>query len=201
MARDAARRFRVHIGLRNIKTTLSVLICALFYHFTGFDGVMIATVAAIICMQDSVEKSLKNGKNRMLSIGIGVVIAILFRYINRYFANPYLAIISVGAGIMFLIMICNLLKRNSAIVMGCVVFLSIMLGGGDIDIFEYSVSQLLHSFLGVSVAVLVNHFLLNPAKKDPGGIVKGEAADAASDTATVAEEDDELDDQDEAEEE
>jgi len=168
-APGSEKKARVIIGLRNIKTTISVLICLLFYHFMDMDGVMIACVSAIICMQDSVEKSLTNGKNRLQSIGIGTVIAMAFRYVNRGFPNAYLEMISVGVGIMTVIMICNLLKRNSAIIMGCVVFLSIMLGGGDTDPFVYSVSQLLNTLFGVAVAVLVNYFVLNPARKGSGG--------------------------------
>ena len=178
MASDPSIRRQPVIGLRNIKTTLSVLICLLFYHFTGLDGVMIATVTAIICMQDSVEKSLINGKNRMISIGMGTIIAMVFLYMNRYFDNAYLAIVSVGVGVMTLIMICNLLKRNSAIIMGCVVFLSIMLGGSNTDPFVYSMNQLLNTCLGVCVAVMVNHFVLNPAGKTDSGTI---AADEDND--------------------
>ena len=177
MGSGTGRNYRPHIGLRNIKTTLSVIICLLFYHFAGLDGVMIATVSAIICMQDSVEKSLINGRDRLISIGIGAAMAMAFLYMDRYFNNAVLAMVSVGAGVMTLIMICNMFGRNNAIIMSCVVFLSIMLGGGNTDPFIYSAAQLLNTFVGVSVAVLVNRFVPNLAKRKGGGQAGGGAPD------------------------
>ncbi|MDR2296037.1 MAG: aromatic acid exporter family protein, partial [Clostridiales Family XIII bacterium] len=74
------KRHPLTIGMRTVKTALSVLICMLLYRLaapfgytTNFDA-FLACTAAVICMQDSVEKSLKSGRNRLAGTGVGALL-------------------------------------------------------------------------------------------------------------------------------
>jgi uncharacterized membrane protein YgaE (UPF0421/DUF939 family) len=182
----------LRIGMRNLKTGLAVLLCLLFYQFTGREGGLIATVSAIICMQDNVEKSLINGRNRLAGTVIGAAQGMLFLYIGNYFINDYLTIALIACGVMLLILFCNLMNRSDSIVIACMVFLAIMIGGSAKPPFIYSIDRLLDTFIGVVVAILINRFVLNPSGRgsdsgepDTGG---GDEAAPGESAETTAEE-------------
>ena len=179
----------VHIGMRNLKTGLSVLICLLFYYFTDREGALIATVSSIICMQDNVEKSLINARNRLYGTVIGAILGMAFLYVTDHvtevfdrIASDYLSIALSAFGIMLLILLCNIIHRSDTIVIGCMVFLAIMLGRTYQTPIEYSINRFLDTFVGVAVAICINQFVLNPAKHSHDVA----AADAAADAVDVA---------------
>jgi len=159
----------IHIGMRNIKTGLSVLICLMLYHLAGREGCLIATVSAIICMQDNVEKSLINGRNRLYGTVIGAIQGMAFLYVDYYVANAYLKLVLTAIGVMLLILFCNLLRRNDTIVIACMVFLAIMLGSSTQSPFVYSANRLLDTFIGVAIAVVINRLIRNPATNTENG--------------------------------
>jgi uncharacterized membrane protein YgaE (UPF0421/DUF939 family) len=133
-------------------------------HTTNFDA-FLACTAAVICMQDSVEKSWKSGCNRMAGTGIGALLGMIFLYIDMLFNNDYLCILMIALGVIVLITVCNLLQLKDSIVIGCVVFLIIALeqtAGGP---FLASVKRLLDTAVGFAVAIAVNHFVKNPHRK------------------------------------
>ena len=168
MENDKKKLLGLHIGKRNLKTGLSVLICLLFYYFTGRDGCLFATVSAIICMQDNVEKSLTSGFSRLAGTVIGAVLGMVFLSIGRVFTNEYLVIVMTTVGIMLLILLSNLLNRSDSIVIGCMVFLSIMIGTSSQSPFLYSINRMLDTFVGIMVAITVNRFVWNPANRRRG---------------------------------
>jgi uncharacterized membrane protein YgaE (UPF0421/DUF939 family) len=156
------------IGMRTLKTALSVLICVTAYHLieplgytTKFDA-FLACTAAIICMQDSMEKSLKNGRNRMAGTGIGALLGMIFLYIDMFFDNDYLVIAMIAFGIVVLITTCNLLRLSDSVVIGCVVFLVIALEQTASTPFVSSVQRLLDTAVGVGVAIAINHSIKKP---------------------------------------
>ncbi|MDR1246237.1 MAG: aromatic acid exporter family protein [Clostridiales Family XIII bacterium] len=162
------------IGMRTIKTALSVLICMTAYHLiepfgytTKFDA-FLACTAAIICMQDSMEKSFKNGRNRMAGTGIGALLGMIFLYIDMFFDmffdNDYPVITMIAFGVVVLITTCNLLRLSDSIVIGCVVFLVIALEQTANNPFVSSVQRLLDTAVGVGVAIAINHFIKKPDK-------------------------------------
>jgi uncharacterized membrane protein YgaE (UPF0421/DUF939 family) len=156
------------IGMRTVKTSLSVLVCMIAYQLaeplgytTKFDA-FLACTAAVICMQDSLEKSFKSGRNRMAGTGIGALLGMIFLYIDMLFNNDYLIIAMIAFGIIVLITTCNLLRLSDAIVIGCVVFLIIALEQTVSSPFISSVRRLLDTAVGVGVAIGVNHLIKKP---------------------------------------
>ena len=177
----------MHIGMRNLKTGLAVLACLLIYYFTDREGALIAAVSAIICMQDSIEKSLINGRDRLYGTGIGALLGMALLSVKQYviqdhFGSDYFTILLAALGVMILILICNLLHRNDTIVIGCMVFLAIVLGETDRPAVVFSLNRLMDTFAGVAVAVAINQFVFNPAARRHGGVEAvddhGEAASA-----------------------
>ena len=158
---DNEKHARLHIGLRNVKTGLSVLVCVLLYHFLGREGVTLAAVSAIICMQDNVEKSLERGFNRLYGTSFGAVLGMVFLSIANRAGFAWLTMALITAGVMLLILLCNALKHNDAIIIGCIVFLVIMIAEGQAPLL-YSANRLLDTTIGVFTAIAINRFIGKP---------------------------------------
>ena len=164
MDKDKFRHSAIHIGMRNLKTGLSVLLCLLFYYFTKRDGALFAGISAIVCMQDNVEKSMTSGISRMCGTFIGATEAMVFLYLYQRYPYDFLKIGSTALGVMLLILFCNLLKRNDSIVIAGMVFLVIMIGTSEQSPFLYSINRLVDTLIGILVAVVVNRLLWDPEK-------------------------------------
>lgn len=148
-------------GLRNIKTAIAVFVALLLYSYIGREGVLFAAMAILICLQDSVEKSIKEGLSRTIGTIIGAIFGIIFIYINSLQLSAYLYYIFTMIGLVLLIHICNLLNLRRSIVIAGVVYLVIILGAGD-NPFIYSVNRTLDTIFGIGLAVIVNRFVLKP---------------------------------------
>ena len=103
-----------HVGLRTIKTALAVMVCvAVFlpFHMLQDDpsdpwsmvGPLNACVAAIICMQSSIEDSWQQGFIRLRGTAIGGVVGILMLTIYLFFPYPVLLIPMLGASTVLVI--------------------------------------------------------------------------------------------------
>jgi uncharacterized membrane protein YgaE (UPF0421/DUF939 family) len=167
------KRHPLQVGMRTVKTALSVLLCMVLYRLaapllgftTNFDA-FLACTAAIICMQDSVEKSFKSGRNRLAGTGIGALLGMIFLYIDAFFGNAYLVIAMIALGVVVLITTCNLLQLKDSVVIGCVVFLIIALEQTVNGPFVSSVQRLLDTAVGVGIAIGINHFVKKPNKSE-----------------------------------
>jgi uncharacterized membrane protein YgaE (UPF0421/DUF939 family) len=148
------------IGMRNVKTALSVFVCVTLYRVLSLGSPFYAAVASIISMQSSVKDSFKVGKDRLLGTFLGAVIGFLFALIAPQ--NPLL----IGLGIVIIIYISNLLNWNNSISISGVVFISIMINLSAKTPLEYSFYRLLDTFIGISIAVLVNYFIVPPGSTD-----------------------------------
>lgn len=148
------------IGMRNIKTAISVSICVALAHVFNREYIFYAVIASVIAMQNSVADSFKTGKNRMLGTITGAVIGFVCAFISPN------NIILCGIGIIMLIFICNSLGWNKSITISCIVFLAIMLNLNGRSPFMYSINRIIDTFIGITVAVLVNYFILPPKHWD-----------------------------------
>lgn len=154
--------------MRTFKTALAVFLCLVAYQLVSkfeaiskFDAFM-ACVATIICLQDSMEKTWKAGRNRVYGTFIGAILGMAFLYADGFFHNDYLVTAFISVGIILLIVICNMLRVNDSIIIGCVVFLVIVLGQTVEAPYISGVRRLLDTLAGIIIAIAVNHFISNP---------------------------------------
>lgn len=141
------------IGMRNIKTAIAVLICILISKLLKMEYPFFVVIAAIVSMQNSVTGSYKVGRQRMLGTFIGALIGLICASID-----PGNAIIA-SLGIILVIYFCNKLKWQQSTSIACVVFIAIMLNIGSKNPLLYSFNRLLDTFIGINVALIVNHFI------------------------------------------
>ncbi|WP_102398675.1 FUSC family protein [Haloimpatiens massiliensis] len=144
------------IGMRTIKTALSVFLCIITLNLLNIHYPFYACIAAVISMQSSVSDSFITGKNRMIGTSIGALIGLIFALIR-----PENSILT-GIGIIAVIYFCNVLNKKSSITIACIVFLAIMTNMKGQDPFIYSVTRLLETFIGIAIAVLVNYLIAPP---------------------------------------
>lgn len=156
---DCGRSFKVKytIGMRNIKTAIAIFITVIISALLKLEYPFYAAIATIISMENSVTNSYTAGRNRMMGTFVGAGIGFIFAWIEPHNA------LYCALGIVIVIYLCNLLKWNKSISIASIVFLAIMLNlkPGESP-FHYGINRIFDTFIGVSVAVLVNYLIFPP---------------------------------------
>ena len=150
-----------HIGMRNIKTALAVVLCATIYFM--FDrNPTFACIGAVFGMGSDMRTSKLGGGNRLFGTIIGGFIGMaLFRiYIGVYpDAGHYpLLLLLVFVGIIVLIMMSQLIKWPGAIQPGSVMLCIILFNTPVETYIPYSLNRIFDTAIGVIVALAVNYF-------------------------------------------
>lgn len=155
------------IGLRNIKTALAVCICMLIFQLINRENPFFACIAAVFCMKDTVASSVSMGKNRIIGTIIGGILGIIVIYISDLVPFLYkITPIVTGLGIVIVIYICTLIKRNGSVIISCIVFIGIMINySSQVDSYLYAINRSFDTFIGIIVAILINKYFNPPEEK------------------------------------
>ncbi|GAB1477315.1 hypothetical protein MASR2M70_21530 [Bacillota bacterium] len=148
---------RFKIGMRNIKTALSVGICLIFFQFIGVGDGIQAAIAAIICMKSSLENSIQTGVERVIGTVIGAVLGVLALLLIERTSFQVTTLLAI-TGVVIIIYLCNIFKVQASAVIGLVVFLIILIAEEDQPPVIYGILRLIETFFGIIVAYLVNRF-------------------------------------------
>lgn len=146
-------------GMRNIKTSLSVLICIVIWGFFSDDPPFFACIAAVITMQNSLGSSIKVGVDRV----IGTLIGALIGGLTAYVLPGQKALASLG--IIIVIHITHMINKSGATAIACIVFLAILLNIENESIESYILFRVIETFLGIIVAVIINMLIFPPNKR------------------------------------
>jgi uncharacterized membrane protein YgaE (UPF0421/DUF939 family) len=148
------------IGMRNIKTAISVFLCMFILNFFQNISPFYACIAAVITMQGTVHGSFTSGKSRLIGTIIGATCGLLFALISP--SNIFLT----SAGIIFVIYFLSFVDEKDSISIACVVFLAIMINVNQGNALIYSFERVVETFIGIAVAVLVNYLVFPPKYLD-----------------------------------
>ncbi len=151
--------YRFRIGARVIKTVVAAFFCAAVGHFRG-EPAFFSVLAAVICMQNTAEKTVTSAVNRTVGtvlgglLGVGVLFAAkalnLERYMLLYYALLCLLLIP-------LIELCLAINKPSAVTLACAAFFSITIVHiADIQPLDYALNRVLDTMLGVLTALGIN---------------------------------------------
>ncbi|WP_238883642.1 aromatic acid exporter family protein [Clostridium sp. YIM B02551] len=153
------------IGLRNVKTALSVLTCILFFEIIRWgESPFYACIASVICMGDSVENSMKAGKNRLIGTLVGGLYGIFFIFIYPFVPIPLPLLVSLG--IVIVIYTGVLIKKPASVSISCVVFLAITTNLKGITSYGYAVNRIVETAVGIIIAIFVNKYVNFPSRDD-----------------------------------
>jgi uncharacterized membrane protein YgaE (UPF0421/DUF939 family) len=151
------------IGMRNIKTSASVFLCLLVFEFFNRDNAVHACIAAIICMQNTIDDSFKKGLDRVIGTIIGGIAGAMVLFFIETYGNEQLLLFIIPLGIMILIEICVYLKLKQSVIICCVVYLSILITkqheGGYIF---YTFNRVVDTTLGIIITIFVNKYMNIP---------------------------------------
>lgn len=161
-AANTAPHFRFHVGMRNFKTALAAMLCALMY-FPFDRNPTFACIGAIFGTGNDMGNSWLNGGNRLIGTVIGGFLGmILFRIYIIFYPNGgmhMLMLLFIFVGVILVVTTSLFFKWPGAIQPGGVV-LCIILFNTPVDTYiEYSLNRMLDTGIGVAVALLLNLLL------------------------------------------
>lgn len=149
-----------NIGSRNIKTGIAVLICLLL-----FPGALNPPIAAIICMQSTIENSVQTGINRLIGTFLGGILGIVMLLaISKLNLHSFSTVIS-AVNVCLIIYICNVIKKPAACVIASIVVLSILVDSAVANPIMYSIRRTGETAIGVIIGILINRYINPPEEK------------------------------------
>lgn len=155
----------IKIGMRNIKTTLSVFLCLLLFEIINRENSIFACIAAVICLQNTIDDSMKTGRARVIGTIIGGVVGAMVLFIVNTFFDNRILIFIIPIGIMILIKICVSINMRQSVVICCVVYLSVMITKNhDSGYLLYTINRVVDTSIGILIALLVNKYVGIPEK-------------------------------------
>jgi hypothetical protein len=161
---------RFKIGLRNIKTALSVGLCLLVFQTIGISDGIQAAITAIICMKSSLQNSIQTGVERTVGTVIGAILGILTLILMLETGIQWATILAI-VNVVLIIYLCNIFKVQNSTIISLVVFLMILIGEKDQPPLIYGSMRLVETIFGIGIAYLINRFIdphrILRKKRDP----------------------------------
>ena len=159
-----AKRFRFHVGMRNIKTAIAATLCAFIYAFFERNPTF-ACICVIFGMGSDFKDSKRSGGNRLFGTIIGGLIGMVLFYIYiQYYPEPtsnfrFMLFELLFVGIIILVLVCQLLVIPGAIQPAGVV-LCIILFNTPVDAYiTYPLNRIFDTAIGVIIGIAVNMLL------------------------------------------
>ncbi len=154
------------IGLRNIKTAISVAICILVLGLVGVRQPFFACMTAVFTMQANVATSFEAGVNRFLGTLAGAITGTTFAALCKLLPMRYLLVraVVIPLGAVFVIHVLHLISRRDSVFIACIVYFALMMKVEQVSVLEYAISRTALTGFGAFVALMVNHYVF-PLRK------------------------------------
>lgn len=151
------------IGMRNIKTSISVFLCLLVFEFVNRENAIHACIAAVICMQNTIDDSFKKGIERVIGTIIGGIAGGIVLFFITTFGHEGLLIFMIPLGIIILIEICISVDMKQSVVICCIVYLGILISDEHVGGYIlYTFNRVLDTTLGIIITLFVNKYMNLP---------------------------------------
>jgi uncharacterized membrane protein YgaE (UPF0421/DUF939 family) len=141
------------LGMRIIKTSISVILCLLLGHFLKYPSPVFACMAAVIVTRENFESSFQQGIARILATIVGCLFALAIMHFN--IENEYVHILVICAGCILTIYFCVLIKHPDAAALSAIIFLSLTLTHVE-DKYLFTLVRFTETVAGIIIALLVN---------------------------------------------
>ena len=153
-------KFRLHIGMRNVKTAISATLCALLYFLIDRNPTF-ACIGAIFGMGSDMNNSKLNGGNRLFGTVFGGVIGmLLFRIYIIFYPDGgthYALLIFLFIGTLLLVLMSLFFRWPGAIHPGGVVLCIILFNTPVETYISYSLNRIFDTAFGVILSIVINH--------------------------------------------
>ncbi|MBU5483134.1 FUSC family protein [Clostridium sp. MSJ-11] len=144
------------IGMRNIKTSISVVLCVILFELLNREYPFYACIAAVVTLQSSISDSFKAGQNRLIGTAIGATVGLIFSYLPQF--NFWVHAVYIGLGICMVIYLCNIFNKNDSISISCIVFSAIMTNLKGVPSYIYVINRTVDTCIGIIISILVNKY-------------------------------------------
>ena len=157
----AARAFRFHVGMRNVKTAIAATLCALLYAFFERNPTF-ACIGAIFGMGSDFKDSKRSGGNRLFGTIIGGLIGMVLFYIYiQFYPEPtsnfrIMLFELLFVGIIILVLVCQILVIPGAIQPAGVVLCIILFNTPVEAYITYPLNRIFDTAIGVIIGIAVN---------------------------------------------
>lgn len=168
--------------MRTTKTAICVLICLLIYKLfyylnmsfssnqaVGFihdylfgTSPSFACIAAVICMQDTIENSVKFGISRILGSVFGGIASVLLSLLNAQIFASRGDIFVCVFGVVLLIWLCNAIGKKEASSISVITFLIIIIGIDFARPLVAAVNRTFGTAIGAAIAIIINRTIKKP---------------------------------------
>ena len=112
-----------------------------------------ACIAAVICMQRSVEHSFRVGRDRMIGTVLGGLVGL---WVYLVFGPVWYA---TGLGIVAVIALCNYFRKQSSVAIACIVLIAITTNLKEVTAALYAANRVLDTLIGIVVALGINRLI------------------------------------------
>ena len=148
------------IGLRTIKTVISVFLCFLIDSCRNDSVPFYAVIAAILCTQPDMENSLAIAKSREMSTIIGGISGMLFLTAERLHTAIHPELfreLILSLMLIPIIYLSLLLKQKNGTALMCIVFLCVTVTHKkDTNPLYFAWSRIVDTSLGILISLIVN---------------------------------------------
>lgn len=173
------------IGMRTFKTALCVCVCLLIYELLSLLGNMFeggsvysffktavldgspsfACIAAVICMQDNIERSKKIALSRVIGSVVGGAAAVVFLSVSEKIMSGKLYIVFAAVGVILIIIVCNYLKNPISVSISVITFLIVFVGTDVGAPVYFALNRVVGTLIGAFTALFINRFISPPEKE------------------------------------
>lgn len=148
----------MRIGARTLKTGLAVTITLFICKIFNIEPASFAAITAVVNMQPSVGKSLKNAWEQ---IGVHVLAVVVSLIIGSLLGtSPAI----IGLAVVIIILLCNRIGWSGGIILGIVSIIFILDSPPD-QFLTHALNRSLSIFAGLGVALVINRILAPPRYK------------------------------------
>lgn len=155
---------RLHIGMRMLKTALSIAIISILYHFIPTGSPQIASIASVYSQRASLNQSFDFAKQRVLAMFIGVFASIVAIFLLNLFPEHFLITgLVAGIGTLMVLWLSNLSHSEKAIVGATATFFIIFYTIPESNRYFYAMIRIMDTFIGGFIALFIE--FLFPRKR------------------------------------
>jgi len=153
---------KIHVGMRTLKTSLSVMLIVLIASVTSIDP-QISALSAVFSQRSDFSSSFTFGIRRTIAICCGAFASIVYIFLSGLLpTNTFTTALLAGVGIAITIQV-SLISNNSAGIIGAsATFLIIIFNIPGENQYVYALWRIFDTFLGAIIAVGVEYFLPRP---------------------------------------
>ena len=167
----------LHIGLRMLKTVLAVAICGIIGWLRGSTTMFYSMIAAVLCLQNSKQKTILFSLNRLLGTLIGGTYGVLLLYLAKWtgFFDVEPLYYLIASLFVIPVMFTSLLVRKPSIAaFSCVVLFSVTIAHGlDESPLLFALGRILDTTIGIVAATVID-LIIPYGKRDKKVMDKGE---------------------------